>query len=47
MMLVKEAAKIWGLTARQVAGLCKEGKIEGAEKKRPKLAHSHYREKAN
>lgn len=31
-MLVKEAAKLWNLTERRVASLCKEGKIEGARK---------------
>lgn len=32
MMFVREAAEQWGLTERRVAGLCKEGKIEGAKK---------------
>ncbi len=32
MMLVRDAAEEWGLTERRVAGLCKEGKIEGAKK---------------
>lgn len=31
-MLVREAAQLWGLTERRVAGLCKEGKIPGAIK---------------
>ena len=31
-ILVKEAAKRWGITERRVAALCKEGKIEGARK---------------
>lgn len=31
-MLVKEAAKLWNITERQVCNLCKEGKIKGAEK---------------
>lgn len=33
MMLVRDAAKLWGLTERRVASLCKEGKIEGVQKK--------------
>lgn len=32
MMSVKEAAKLWNLTERRVAGLCKEGKIKGVQK---------------
>lgn len=32
-MLVKEAAKLWGLTERRVASLCKAGRIKGAQKK--------------
>lgn len=32
MMSVKEAAKLWDLTERRVAGLCKEGKIKGVQK---------------
>ena len=31
-MSVKEASKLWNLTERRVAGLCKDGKIEGAKK---------------
>ena len=31
-MLVKDAAKLWNLTERRVASLCKEGKIQGAKK---------------
>ena len=30
---VKEAATLWNVTERRVTGLCREGKIEGAEKK--------------
>jgi hypothetical protein len=30
---VKEAAKLWRITERRVAVLCKEGQIEGAYKK--------------
>ena len=32
MMAGKEAAKLWDLTERRVAGLCKEGKIKGVQK---------------
>ena len=32
VMLVKEAAKVWNLTERRIASLCKEGKIKGAKK---------------
>ena len=32
MMLVKEAATLWGVTERRITSLCKEGKIEGARK---------------
>ncbi len=32
MMTVKEASKLWGLTERRVAGLCKNGEIKGAVK---------------
>ncbi len=32
MMTVKEASKLWGLTERRVAGLCKNGDIKGAVK---------------
>ncbi len=32
MMTVKEAARLWGLTERRIAGLCKDKKIEGARK---------------
>ena len=31
-MLVKEAARLWGLTERRVSSLCKEGKIKGVRK---------------
>ena len=31
-MLVKEASKLWGLTERRIAGLCKNGDIKGARK---------------
>lgn len=31
-MSVKEAAMLWGVTERRITGLCREGKIEGAEK---------------
>lgn len=30
---VKEAALLWGVTERRITGLCREGKISGAEKK--------------
>lgn len=33
MMTVKTAAKLWNLSERRVAGLCKAGKILGAKKK--------------
>ena len=33
-MSVKEAARLWNLTERRVAGLCKEGKIKGVKKQR-------------
>lgn len=29
---VKEAALLWGVTERRITGLCREGKIDGAEK---------------
>lgn len=29
---VKEAALLWGITERRITGLCREGKIKGAEK---------------
>ena len=29
-MRVKDAAKLWNLTERRIASLCKEGRIEGA-----------------
>ena len=32
MMTVKEASEKWGVTARRVQGLCKEGKIKGVER---------------
>lgn len=32
MMSVKEASKLWNLTERRVAGLCKDGEIKGAIK---------------
>lgn len=32
MMSVKEAARLWNITERRVAALCKNGKIEGATK---------------
>ncbi len=32
MMTVKETSKLWGLTERRVAGLCKNGEIKGAVK---------------
>lgn len=32
-MLVKEAAKLWNISERRVAALCKDGKIEGVIKK--------------
>ena len=32
MMTAKEAAEKWGVTARRVQGLCKEGKIKGVER---------------
>ncbi len=32
MMTVKEASKLWSLTERRVAGLCKNGEIKGAVK---------------
>lgn len=31
-MSVKEASKLWNLTERRVAGLCKDGEIKGAKK---------------
>ena len=31
-MSVKEASKLWGLTERRIAGLCKNGDIKGAKK---------------
>ncbi len=31
-MLVKDAAKLWGITTRAVTALCKSGKIDGARK---------------
>ena len=31
-MSAQEAAKLWGISDRRVAILCKEGRIEGAEK---------------
>ncbi len=31
-MLVKDAAALWGISERQIAKLCKEGKIPGAKK---------------
>lgn len=37
-MRVKDAAKLWNLTERRVASLCKEGRIEGAKKQ----GHSWY-----
>ena len=32
MMTAKEAAAKWGVTPRRVQGLCKEGRIKGAER---------------
>ena len=32
MITVKQAAEKWGVTTRRVQGLCKEGKIKGAER---------------
>lgn len=32
IMYVKEASKLWGISERRVASLCKDGKIEGAKK---------------
>ena len=29
---VKEAAALWGVTERRITGLCREGRIKGAEK---------------
>ena len=29
---VKEAAALWGVTERRITGLCREGRISGAEK---------------
>ena len=31
-MFVKEAAELWNISERRVSTLCKEGKIQGAEK---------------
>lgn len=32
MITAKQAAEKWGLTPRRVQDLCKEGKIQGAER---------------